>query len=107
MRALQTYTWPGNVRELMGVVERLVITSFDAPLSLFETFNFDDEEIAQKIKSKKHLADVEKEHIYQILLQTGWRIEGPKGAAKLLGVHPSTLRHRMKKLGIKRPHLSK
>jgi formate hydrogenlyase transcriptional activator len=107
MRALQTYTWPGNVRELMGVVERLVITSFDAPLSLFETFNFGDEEIAQKIKSKKHLADVEKEHIYQILLQTGWRIEGPKGAAKLLGVHPSTLRHRMKKLGIKRPHLSK
>ena len=65
------------------------------------------EEISPKLQNKKRLADVEKNHIGPILRETGWKIEGPKGAAQLLGMHPSTLRNRMKKLGIKRSHLSK
>jgi transcriptional regulator with GAF, ATPase, and Fis domain len=51
----------------------------------------------------RDLSEVEQEHILRILQRTGWRIEGDKGAARLLGINPSTLRARMKKLGIKRP----
>ena len=49
------------------------------------------------------LETVEKRHILAVLTQTGWVIEGPKGAATLLHVHPNTLRSRLKKLGIQRP----
>jgi transcriptional regulator with GAF, ATPase, and Fis domain len=49
------------------------------------------------------LAALEKAHIVEILQQTNWRIEGPKGAALILGLHPNTLRSRMHKLGIQRP----
>lgn len=107
MQSLQAHTWPGNVRELMGVIERGVITNFDTPLSFPETVTLGHEKITPKLQNKKRLADVEKNHIGRILRETGWRIEGPKGAAQLLGIHPSTLRNRMKKLGIKKPHLSK
>jgi len=106
MRSLQAHTWPGNVRELMGVIERAVITNFDAPLSLPATIALDHETITPELQTKKRLADMEKNHICRILRETDWRIEGPKGAAKLLGIHPSTLRNRMKKLGIKRARLS-
>jgi formate hydrogenlyase transcriptional activator len=107
IRSLQAHTWPGNVRELMGVIERAVITNFDVPLSLSATIALDHEKITPKLQTKKRLADMEKNHIFRILRETDWRIEGPKGAAKLLGIHPSTLRNRMKKHGIKRAHLSK
>jgi formate hydrogenlyase transcriptional activator len=107
MRSLQAHTWPGNVRELMGVIERAVITNFDAPLSLPATIALDHETITPELQTKKRLADMEKNHICRILRETDWRIEGPKGAAQLLGIHPSTLRNRMKKHGIKRAHLSK
>lgn len=107
MLSLQAHTWPGNVRELMGVIEKGVITNFDTPLDLPGTVTLGHEEITPKLQNKKRLADVEKNHIGRILRETGWKIEGPKGAAQLLGMHPSTLRNRMKKLGIKKPHLSK
>ena len=107
MRSLQAHTWPGNVRELMGVIERAVITNFDAPLSLSATIALDHETITPELQPKKRLADMEKNHICRILRETDWKIEGPKGAAQLLGLHPSTLRNRMKKHGIKRAPLSK
>jgi len=107
MLSLQAHTWPGNVRELMGVIEKGVITNFDTPLDLPGTVTLGHEEITPKLQNKKRLADVEKNHIGRILRETGWKIEGPKGAAQLLGMHSSTLRNRMKKLGIKRSHLSK
>ena len=50
------------------------------------------------------LEDIEREHINQILQQTRWRIEGRSGAAVVLGLKPATLRSRMQKLGIHRPH---
>jgi formate hydrogenlyase transcriptional activator len=49
------------------------------------------------------LDEVGRNYILQILQQTGWRVEGPKGAARILGLNPSTLRSRMLKLGIRRP----
>jgi transcriptional regulator with GAF, ATPase, and Fis domain len=52
--------------------------------------------------SSNTLEDVERRHILNVLEQTGWVIEGAKGAAKVLNLHPNTLRSRMKKLGIQR-----
>jgi formate hydrogenlyase transcriptional activator len=54
-------------------------------------------------KPLKDLASAEREHILQVLRETGWRIDGPSGAAAILKLHPSTLRFRIKKLGIHRP----
>lgn len=98
--ALQEYHWPGNVRELENVIERAVITSQGSVLQVldrFAAFRIPEEE--QDLKSLGHL---ERDHIVQMLQKTGWRIEGPKGAALLLGLNPSTLRARMRKYGIRR-----
>jgi transcriptional regulator with GAF, ATPase, and Fis domain len=102
MKALQEYFWPGNVRELESVVERAVITSPGTSLQVldrFETFRKAGGLEAQDIKA---LADLEHDHILQVLKNTGWRIEGKNGAARLLGLNPSTLRARMRKYGILR-----
>ena len=58
---------------------------------------------ALEAKGELMLRDVEKRHIASVLEETGWRIEGPKGAAVILDINPSTLRTRMRKLGIKKP----
>jgi len=50
----------------------------------------------------KGIAELERDHIHQVLQKTGWRINGEKGAAVILGINPSTLRARIKKLGIVR-----
>jgi transcriptional regulator with GAF, ATPase, and Fis domain/CHASE2 domain-containing sensor protein len=105
MKVLENYSWPGNVRELMHVIERAVILS-DAPeLRLAEKLLAHPEETAkaEDETGTKDLLEVEQEHILRVLRETGWRIEGPKGAAQLLGMNPSTLRARMRKLGIQRP----
>jgi transcriptional regulator with GAF, ATPase, and Fis domain len=52
---------------------------------------------------QKDLAEMERDYILQTLKESGWRIEGPRGAAELLGMNASTLRSRMRKLGIRRP----
>jgi PAS domain S-box-containing protein len=108
MQALQDYAWPGNVRELMNVMERAVIVSDGSELRLAEKVDASpinhsqgkEALVAQEIKG---LVEMEREHILRTLQETGWRVEGPKGAAKLLAMNPSTLKARMKKLGIKRP----
>jgi transcriptional regulator with GAF, ATPase, and Fis domain len=56
----------------------------------------------ESLRREATLEELERSHILQVLQQTGWRIEGPKGAAMILGLNPSTLRSRMLKLGIKR-----
>ena len=112
---LQNYDWPGNVRELRNVIERAVIVTQGSKLQL--TDNFD--QLAANIESPAHVAasalqqdqDVEGETLeqseYRLILRTlkkvHWRVEGPGGAAELLNVHASTLRSRMRKLGIARP----
>ncbi|MBE0576436.1 MAG: sigma 54-interacting transcriptional regulator [Desulfuromonadales bacterium] len=110
LNLLQDYSWPGNVRELESVVERAVIISSGSSLQVlerFEAFQKTDElagEVADETAggAVKALADMERDHILQVLLKTAWRVEGKNGAAVLLGINPSTLRARMRKFGIVR-----
>jgi formate hydrogenlyase transcriptional activator len=102
MKALQEYSWPGNVRELEHVIERAVITTTGSVLQLADRL----EPLTHSVETDmplKDLAAVEGEYITRVLRETGWKIEGAKGAASILDLHPSTLRLRIKKLGIKRP----
>jgi transcriptional regulator with GAF, ATPase, and Fis domain len=94
---LQHHTWPGNIRELENVLERAVIVSRDGTLRL----DLPDEGVSERPMSDA-LVDVERAHIGRILAMTAWRVEGRHGAAAVLGLKPSTLRSRMKKLGIRR-----
>lgn len=100
MRVLQDYEWPGNVRELANVLERAVINTNGSVLRVVD--NFEKATVAELSQSNKTLEEMEKEYITRILDNTGWRIEGHKGAAKILGLNPSTLRTRMAKLGIQK-----
>ena len=102
VNTLQEYRWPGNVRELESVIERAVITSQGSALQvldLFDTARSEDDLMGQEVKA---LALMERDHIIQALRKTGWRISGRSGAALLLGLNPSTLRARIKRLGIVR-----
>jgi formate hydrogenlyase transcriptional activator len=118
MDHLINYPWPGNIRELQNVIERAVVVSTDPILRL-------DEDLVPVAASSEGLAnhkvagpkmhsgwstssgiatleEMERNHIMSALQQTSGVIDGPKGAAKILNLHPNTLRHRMKKLGIER-----
>jgi transcriptional regulator with GAF, ATPase, and Fis domain len=98
IRALQKYPWPGNIRELENLIERAVITSPGDNLQIELPKGVDP--VDEKIET---LAEFEREHILRTLEEMDWRIEGPKGAARRLGLKPSTLRFRAKKLNIERP----
>ena len=102
MMVLQEYSWPGNVRELEHVVERAVITTTGPVLQIADRLE-PLTHPGETDTSLKDLAAMEREHILKVLHETGWKIEGAKGAALILNLHPSTLRFRIKKLGIKRP----
>ena len=99
---LQAYHWPGNVRELENVIERAIITSPGTRLLLADQLA-PHPAIAPSGDAGRSLAEVEREHIVRTLQEASWRIEGEQGAARALGIHPSTLRGRMRKLGIRRP----
>lgn len=100
MIALQRYPWPGNVRELEHVIERAVILSEGSELEPIEwlTSSTNNGANGQVLT----LEDMERQHITSVLEQTGWRVSGEKGAAKILGLNATTLEARMKKLGIVR-----
>ena len=103
MELLQRHSWPGNIRELENVIERALIHSTDNTLILRE----DDIEVAVNAHSTPSadattLSFVERAHIEEVLRACGWRINGVGNAAERLGMHPNTLRFRMKKLGIVR-----
>ena len=97
MDTLKSYSWPGNVRELKNIVERAMILSTGMTLHL-DQMGFEDAEATQSTTLKS----VEKNHILEILEDTGWKISGRNGAAEVLGLKESTLRARLKKLGIQR-----
>ena len=99
MQKLQEHSWPGNVRELANVIERAVIYTQGTALNVVDVFEQSKETAADAL-ALKSLEEVEREYILHVLEHTSWRIEGARGAAKLLGMNPSTLRTRMIKLGI-------
>jgi transcriptional regulator with GAF, ATPase, and Fis domain/PAS domain-containing protein len=105
LNKLQEYNWPGNVRELESFIERAVIISKGTELQILDRLDVTrktEEPAVRDNKSVKAIDDLERDHIFQVLQQTGWRINGDKGAAVILGINPSTLRARIKKLGIVR-----
>jgi PAS domain S-box-containing protein len=132
MQRLQEYPWPGNVRELENVLERAVILATGSMLEIAadllpsgglkdegrrmneRTCAEPDSAISSPLiphplspiplarNGAETLESVERDHILSILQQTNWVINGPRGAAKILGLHPNTLRNRMKKLGVTR-----
>jgi transcriptional regulator with GAF, ATPase, and Fis domain len=105
MQALQSYDWPGNVRELENVVERAMIRSTGDTLVLDQPLEYHGAPGAATAahEGQATLEDVDRRHVAEVLRSCDWRINGPGNAAERLGLHPNTLRFRMKKLGITRP----
>jgi len=99
LEALKNHTWPGNIRELANVIERAVIHCEGSVLRLADQLEKRD---GHDSNANLTLEEIERQHIIRILEHSGWIIEGEKGAARLLGLKPSTLRTRMAKLGIQR-----
>jgi DNA-binding NtrC family response regulator len=97
MEALQSYSWPGNVRELKNIIENAMIMSNDKTLVVRLPQPGSLEEGATQT-----LQDMERRHIAAVLEKTDWRLSGKGGAAEILGLKRTTLRAKMKKLGIKR-----
>jgi len=120
------YDWPGNIRELQNIIERgvvlsrgpvfaldrdvfgmpagpgisnIVVEDHDVPMSMPPARSVPYEQAGEP---PLRLADAERQHILAVLKRTGWVIDGPKGAAKILDLHPNTLRGRVKRLGIDR-----
>jgi transcriptional regulator with GAF, ATPase, and Fis domain len=116
MLQLQRYDWPGNIRELQNVIERAVITSvggrlgFDLPTGGESktsgptiAHKSEDEVKESEIITDDEMRRRERENILAALKQTKWKISGEDGAAELLGIKPTTLASRMKKMDIERP----
>jgi PAS domain S-box-containing protein len=129
MDLLLGYSWPGNVRELQNIIERAVVLSHGTVLELNAEMlapevsatnsraGRDTGDQAERFEACRSndtlhidppgsgsLKEVERRHILLILQKTGGLVEGPNGAARILALNPSTLRGRMKKLGIMRNH---
>lgn len=101
LHALQTYRWPGNIRELQNVIERAAILANTNMVSVKDLLPANSPQSSSTLApSLLTLQDVERAHIQRVLVQTNRMIAGPNGAAKILGLHPNTLRSRMIKLGI-------
>jgi transcriptional regulator of acetoin/glycerol metabolism len=97
MAALLAYPWPGNVRELRNVIERAMILSRGSTLQI----KLGHPALQPKaVNTAGTLEEAEREHILQALQRSGWRIRGSNAAAELLGMKPTTLESRIKKLGL-------
>jgi DNA-binding NtrC family response regulator len=114
IETLLGYDWPGNIRELRNVIERAVIFArggaldFDVPAfgSSVDPTSFEPRDVDQD--EPEYLTEVEmrrREHqnLFAVLQKAGWRVKGVDGAAELLGVSPTTLFSRIRKMGLKRP----
>jgi transcriptional regulator with GAF, ATPase, and Fis domain len=110
---LQNYDWPGNIRELRNVIERAVILArggameFDLPAGAVPATarTAQPEEAAEakrEFLTESEMQQRERENLLTVLEKSGWKIKGADGAAELLGVKPTTLLSRMKKMGLKR-----
>ncbi|MGE0886804.1 MAG: sigma 54-interacting transcriptional regulator [Blastocatellales bacterium] len=130
MERLVNYDWPGNIRELQNLIERGVVlsngsvltidggllpTSQPAQLTQHKSDVHQPEPAKKVVQSatpavsssppppSTSLDELQRQHILNVLAQTNWVIEGVNGAAKMLNLHPNTLRSRLKKMGIQRP----
>ena len=106
MVKLRNYPWPGNVRELKNVIERAVIITQGPTLHLIDDLDFQALELdvlAETSPATETFEQTEYNLIVRTLKNVHWKLEGPGGAAELLNLHPSTLRSKMRKLGIERP----
>ncbi|MGF1613493.1 MAG: sigma-54-dependent transcriptional regulator [Gammaproteobacteria bacterium] len=100
---LMRYHWPGNIRELQNVLEHAAILT-QAPVLEIEQ-PLQTRSLVNPPSLSGTLEEVERSYMLQVLKETDWVIEGDRGAAAVLGLHPSTLRNRMRKLGIRKPPL--
>jgi formate hydrogenlyase transcriptional activator len=127
MAQLSLYSWPGNIRELQNIIERGVVLAQGPVLALSPgllqgaaapeqaaSASADRGALRAHVSSPTGpaksssdspatLEEIERHHILSVLEQARWVIEGVRGAARILNLHPNTLRSRMKKLGIRRP----
>lgn len=110
VRRLQAYAWPGNVRELENVMERAAITAQDGRLDLDRALPGTAATPAAaappgpaEVLTVRDLQALERQNLLRALEAAHWRVAGEQGAARLLGIAPSTLASRMKALGIRRP----
>jgi len=102
---LMDYSWPGNVRELQNVIERSILMSNEAILREVSFINSTPREPRREDSSHvKTIAEMEREHILSVLRQCKGRVSGSGGAAELLNLPASTLKSKMKKLGIERTY---
>jgi formate hydrogenlyase transcriptional activator len=102
LEELENYSWPGNVRQLEGVIQRALISASGNTLELADHLQAVRVRSANESPAVVNLHSVEKAHIVTVLNQCRWMIAGERGAAAMLGLPPSTLRSKMKKLGIVR-----
>jgi transcriptional regulator with GAF, ATPase, and Fis domain len=93
--------WPGNIRELENVIERALIMSGGALLDGGDVFSASKQRPVAAVEGT--LEAMERAYIERVLESAGWQIEGERGAARILGLNPSTLRGRMRKLDIRKP----
>jgi PAS domain S-box-containing protein len=110
---LKRYDWPGNIRELKNVIERAVILSrgkvLRLDLAMSDILNppaatqREIREDTNKLLTEADVRELERKNTLVALEMAGWRVSGPSGAAKLLGIKPTTLADRMKKLELKKP----
>jgi DNA-binding NtrC family response regulator len=117
LEAMERYEWPGNVRELGNLVERAVILARGSDLRVEDILPASALQKASPVPPQssgvptpprpKTLGELEREHIVLAIDSAGGKIDGPGGAAELLGLHANTLRSRMEKHGIHRPRRGK
>jgi transcriptional regulator with GAF, ATPase, and Fis domain len=109
--ALQNYDWPGNIRELRNVIERAVILArggaleFDLPIADLPpqvVISAEEEMAVPEFFTEPEMQRRERDNLLVVLEKTGWKIKGAGGAAELLGVKPTTLLSRIKKMGLRR-----
>jgi DNA-binding NtrC family response regulator len=107
MELLAGHDWPGNVRELANLIERAMIVATGDQITVDDLPSLEGAPPRTTRSPSQSLDDVLREHIIAVLEQTDWAIGGDRGAARILGMNESTLRSRMKKLGIRRDHGSR
>jgi len=113
LRRLHAYDWPGNVRELQNVIERAIILSSGPRLELERAMGGlasvspgtppDPESAEARVLTAAEMLDFERANLIRALAECRWKVSGKDGAARILGIPPSTFTSRMKALGITRP----